>query len=95
MLLSLLPSVLYLIPRQFLQKTDSDKCDLCGREQEDTFHLLFVCIHYRTERVNYVYEMSNYAEFLNRENYLVMLRSTGSSAGFQCYVYLARAKPLI
>jgi hypothetical protein len=35
---------------KFYNKTDSDKCDLCGREQEDTYHLLFVCPHFRSDR---------------------------------------------
>ncbi len=70
---------------KFYNKTDSEKCDLCGREQEDTFHILFVCPHYRIERVKYIYGMSNYTEFLSRENYLVMFNDLDETDGLKLY----------
>jgi hypothetical protein len=34
---------------KFYNKTGSDKCDLCGKKQEDTNPILFVCPHFRSD----------------------------------------------
>jgi hypothetical protein len=76
---------------KFYNKTDSDKCDLCGREQEDTYHLLFVCPHFRSDRIKYIYEMSKFDKLLNRENYLVLFNELDETDGLKLYHFFTRA----
>jgi len=35
-------------------------CPLCGKEDEDTYHILFKCSHYIIERQKYIVKLSNY-----------------------------------
>jgi hypothetical protein len=53
----------------FYGKVGDDKCDLCGREEEDVFHIMFICPHYNALRKRYLPKECN-IETYSRDNYL-------------------------
>jgi hypothetical protein len=48
-------------------KSTNEVCELCGKEEEDAYHLMFVCPHYIEARNKYLH---NYSTGLERYNYI-------------------------
>ena len=53
-------------------KKENKLCDLCGREEEDTFHIMYVCPHYQSVRSQY--KKTNDHAF-DRNNYVLQFNN--------------------
>ena len=58
---------------------DDDTCLLCGKETEDVFHIMFTCIHYKTERKMYIMSMEKYSPSLSKLNYVLIFNNLNKS----------------
>lgn len=71
---------------EFMYKNiNSPKCDLCGKEDEDTFHLMFQCPHYASIRNRYSMCTSNNS--YDRTNYLKMFNNLSESDVVKFYLF--------
>ena len=68
-------------------KFEDSKCPLCGRDDEDTYHLLFKCPHYEIERRKYVYPTSSLYPDLNEHNYLQMFNNLDKTKALSLYYF--------
>ena len=60
-------------------------CQLCGIENESTYHILFKCPHYVTERVKYIHSLSLYKNDYEEEDYLKMFNNLSESDAFKLF----------
>ena len=54
---------------------DSSICQLCGKAEEDSYHVIFNCPHYITERIKFVYNLSTYNSNYSHADYLKMFNN--------------------
>ena len=57
------------------KKVDDNVCQLCGKDTEDVYHILYECTHYATERDKFIKPLNrinNGESEFNRENYVTL-----------------------
>jgi len=71
---------------EFMYKNiTSPKCDLCGKDEEDAFHLMFQCPHYACIRNRYSMFARN--NTYDRDTYLKMFNNLGESDVVKLYLF--------
>lgn len=77
-------------------RVEDSKCQLCGQNVEDTFHLLFECPHYVIEREKYISHNFSYHVPYTRNNYLCLFNNLSKSDSMLLFYFfncvLARRK---
>ena len=71
----------------FYGNVPNSLCKLCGKENEDTYHILFKCPHYAIERQKYVFKLSNYAATLNDNNYLILFNNLSTNDALSLFYF--------
>jgi hypothetical protein len=65
----------------------SNLCQLCGKREETTYHVMFECPHYITERVKYIHKLSKFDESLCESNYLCLFNNLSSKDAISLYYF--------
>jgi hypothetical protein len=66
-------------------KVDSSTCQLCGKEDESTYHVIFCCPHYVIERKKYVHTLNNFEHSLKDTDYLKLFNNLSTKESLSLY----------
>lgn len=67
------------------KKVENAKCELCGKDEEDVFHLMFECVHYKEFRNKYLVFLD--ASLYNRNNYVRIFRDMSDDEVMNVFHY--------
>jgi hypothetical protein len=70
---------------KFYGNMQDDSCELCGREPEDVYHIMFKCHHYKSERETFVHSLNLDLIVPDRGNYIQLFNNLNEADAMSLY----------